>query len=123
MSRTPYTDSIKTQLGVDTKTMYELQTTHGDASPIGQCVYMIQSALWSMESAERNANKALTQIASITTTQIANLAGNDLAFDPSWLTTHAKHAAEAGAKLNAGFQQIETFKRLLDALTTATAAA
>lgn len=121
MSRTPYTESIKAQLGVNTETLLELHTTHGEASPIGQCVDMIQNALWSMESAERTAAGALVHIASITTTQAANLAGNGRAYDPTWLATNAKRATEAGAALTAGVEQIKTFKRLLDVLVAQTA--
>ncbi|PZG10298.1 hypothetical protein C1I95_28160 [Micromonospora craterilacus] len=119
MTRTPYTASILTTLGITTADMRQLVATHGDASPIGQCAEVINTTIWGMESAERAAANAVDALAKQTEAQAAAIGGNGFAFDPSWLTHYANKAAEEGARLRAGTEQLTIFKRLLDTLLAA----
>lgn len=117
MSRTPYTDTITTQLGINTDAITKLSRAHSTDTPIGQCANHILSTIWTMEAAERAARDALTDLTKQVEIQTAALTGTGR-FEATWLTTSTRRAEEASAKLAAGTEELHTFKRLLDMLTT-----
>lgn len=121
MTRTPYTTSIATTLGINTDELAAL-ATRGTDNPIGQCAATVVTTVWEMESAERTAREAIASLTTQTEAQAEALAGNGRTFDPSWLTTYARRAEEANTKLAAGTERLRTFKRLLDMLTAQAAA-
>lgn len=115
--RNPYTATVTANLGANTDALHTLLTTHGENSPIGVCASRILGAIYRLESAERAATDAMTNLRNNTASQADNLTGSGPMFDASWLTHHAGKAAAASADMTAAIETIQTFTHMLGLLT------